>query len=301
MMTKLAPPTIAVVLAACGIDSVGQLAREESPAEAEPSPSAPDDASAAAPGARDAGDEVDAGRGGAETTVPTCADRALAFDGVDDFVSVPGHPALDLSGDFTVEAWINPGPRAASGDEMHVVSHHDQTQSRGWSLLVRSRRVEIVVWGSDSLGAMAYSAGNAGPAYVVAGQWMHVAGTLTGGVLRIYAGGILRDTQVLGGDFVRQAAAQTLTIGRPAFMSSLFFEGMVDDVRLSNTARATGTTTSVPTAALPSDGSTVALFHFDETAGPAVVDSSAGAAHGGTIGNGSRAPARVVVPCASLR
>lgn len=302
-MNKLASLTVAVALTACGIDSVGQLVREGTPGAAEPSapslppPSsvpAPEDASVPPPAAPDAGDD-------ATTAPPACSDRALAFDGVDDFASVPAHTALDLSGDLTVEAWIKPGARATTGEEMHVVSHHDQALSRGWSLLVRSRRVEIVVWGNDSFGSMAYSAGNAGSEYVVAGKWMHVVGTLTAGVLRIYAGGILRDSQLLGGDFVRQNDTQALTIGRPAYSSAQFFEGIIDDVRLSSTARATGDTTQVPMAALASDANTVALYRFDETTGPGITDSATGGTHGGTIGNGARAPARVVVPCASLR
>lgn len=33
---------------------------------------------------------------------------AFSFDGVDDFVEMPENGSLDLSGDFTIEAWINP-------------------------------------------------------------------------------------------------------------------------------------------------------------------------------------------------
>jgi hypothetical protein len=288
---------------ACGLDSVGRLAVDGRPNEPEEAPpslpaaSSSDPAGASAPpGDRDGG-----APGDDATAVPACSDRALAFDGVDDFASIPADASLDLPGDFTVEAWVKPGPRAATGEEMHVVSHHDQTASRGWSLLLRNRRFELVLWGSDTLGPMAYSAGNAGPEYVVAGAWMHVVGTVSGDMMRIYAGGALRDTQLLGSDFVRQADPQATTIGRPAFTSAQFFEGLVDDVRLSKGARATGDTSPIPIAPLASDATTIALYRFDEAGGPSIDDTAAGGVHGGTIGNGARAPSRVVVPCASMR
>lgn len=291
------------VLTACGVDAVGRLAQEGSPSEPAITGAAPAPApsSSSSSSSSPSADAAAAGDDDAATAVPACADRALAFDGIDDFASVPDHRALDLAGDFTVEAWIKPGPRAATGDEMHVVSHHDQMMSRGWSLLVRARRVELVVWGSDAFGSMAYSAGNAGPEYVAAGKWMHVVGTLTAGMLRIYAGGVLRDAQLLGSDFVRQHDAHALTIGRPAFASAQFFDGIVDDVRLSTTARATGDTTPVPVGPLAADAQVVALYRFDETSGAAILDAAGAGVHGGALETGPQAPARVAVPCAAMR
>ncbi len=34
-------------------------------------------------------------------------DGALSFDGIDDYVSVPDSPSLDLATAITTEAWVN--------------------------------------------------------------------------------------------------------------------------------------------------------------------------------------------------
>lgn len=278
-----------VLLSACGIDAVGRFARDEDPSL----PGAPASAGA---GAGSAAEDLPAPAppsGDASSAVPVCAELALSFDGVDDYASVPHREALDLSGDFTVEAWIRPGPRAAGPDPMHVVSLHDPFASRGWSLLVRAGRVEMVVWGSDDFGPIGYSAGNAGPTYVAAGEWAHVAGTLTGGVLRVYYAGVLRDTQDLGASFVRAHHTAPLLLGSA-------YEGLVDDVRLSNEARSVAGIMAVPTAALVADALTVALYRFDDPPGASIADASS-AMVPGSLGPGAQAPERVSAPCASVR
>jgi hypothetical protein len=41
---------------------------------------------------------------------------ALAFDGIDDYVSIPNSPGIDLAGaDLTIEAWVNVAPGAPNG------------------------------------------------------------------------------------------------------------------------------------------------------------------------------------------
>ncbi len=45
---------------------------------------------------------------------------ALAFDGVDDYVEIPDDPALDVTDEVTVEAWIN--PTAAGGSVGEIAS-----------------------------------------------------------------------------------------------------------------------------------------------------------------------------------
>src|SRR5215207_4378172 len=46
--------------------------------------------------------------------------QAFSFDGVDDFVAVPDEAALDLTGDLTIEAWVNPS--TIVGDQRVIVS-----------------------------------------------------------------------------------------------------------------------------------------------------------------------------------
>lgn len=234
--------------------------------------------------------------------VTPCSDNVLAFDGVDDVASVPDDTRLDLNGDFTVEAWIRPTAKAAgaTGAEMHLVSHHDWPASRGWVLLLDKGHVEIHVYGDENFGSKGYAAGNAiGPAYVVAGKWAHVAGTLRGNTLRVYYDGVLRDTQEIGTFFARAAYIGRLTFGRASWSQDYRYEGELDDVRLSNNARYTGTTAPKPIALLPVDAATIAAWHFDETSGSTLVDAQA--KHNGTFSADTTAPGRVASTCINAR
>ena len=62
-----------------------------------------------------------------------------------------------------------------------------------------------------------------------------------------------------------------------------FYNGLVDEMRISKVLRYSGTSYTVPTAPFATDGDTVALYHFDETAGTTATDSSGapgGPSHG---------------------
>jgi hypothetical protein len=279
--------TVLVLASACGLDVRGR---------APGTTATTTDTTQAPPG--DHGGGSGSGAGDAAVGV-ACTDGVLTFDGVDDFVTVPVDDALNLHGDFTVEAWVKP---SAKTSEMDIVSHHDTDDgSAGWALRLVSGRAEIVVWGNDTFqGEMAYAAGNNGASYVIAGKWAHVAGTLKGGTLRVYYDGVLRDSQDLGLVFGRSDFGGPLVIGRSATGDPFAFEGDIDDVRLSKDARYTGPTASKPAAAFVTDASTVALWSFDEIGTSTTVDISMHG-HDGLLGSGSSTPTRSLAACAAAR
>lgn len=298
-MAALAASVVLVGTSACGFDGVGTggLASSASPTD----PTAPGGAPGGAPSAGPEKDAPASGPGPDPVQVTGCTDGALSFDGVDDEATAPDHPALDLASDFTVEAWIRPGPKVATGVEMHLVSHHDYEDSRGWVLMLDDGHVELIVYGSEGFSSIGYSAGNAvGPAYVVPGKWAHVAGTLHDGTLRVYYDGVLRDTQELGTFFGRDHYRGSLVFGRAAWSKDFRYEGELDDVRLSSNARYTGPTSPRPAAALPKDDATVALWRFDETTGGALLDAS-GKGHEGAFVAGPGAPGRIAAACIPFR
>ena len=287
---------VAVVLAACGFDGAGGLASSVSGTE--PGPSRPGDAVPESPASAPSA-SPEAGPG-PSTPITACSDATLAFDGVDDFATVPDDSGLDLSDDFTVEAWIKPGPKVATGAEMDIVSHHDASASRGWVLLVKAGRVELAVYGSESFSDKSYSAGDTGPAYVVAGKWAHVAGSLHGDTLRVYYDGVLRDTQDLAFLFGRDAYHGALRLGRSAHVEDFRFQGELDDVRLSKTARYTGATAPRPTALLSLDDAAEASWRFDEASGNKL-DDAAKHNHDGSLAPDTTAPTRVASTCIADR
>lgn len=286
---------------ACGFSGLGTGPAEEANAT-NPVPTSTSEVSKGPP---PEGTTTDGGssEGGPAPVAPPCTDNVLSFDGVDDVASVPDDPRLDLSGDFTVEAWVKPSAKAAgpAGAEMHLVSHHDWPNSRGWVLLLDKGHAEMIVYGDESFAPKGYAAGNApGIAdYVVAGKWAHVAGTLRGTTLRIYYDGVLRDTQEISVIFSRSNFLGRLTLGRASYSVDYRLEGQLDDVRLSSNARYTGATAPKPTARFSTDASTIALWHFDELSGTTLVDAQA--KHTGAFLADSTAPTRVAAACIDAR
>jgi hypothetical protein len=297
-LVTLAQLALGVPLTACGFDGEGSFVSTVAPAEPAPMeprhPSLPPSGSAmpAKPSGADGGAD-------SSTPVTSCSDPTLSFDGVDDFATVTDDSQLDLGGDFTVEAWIKPGANVTGGAEMDIVTHYDRNDSQGWALYVRSGRVAIAVWGTESFSSTAYAAGNQGSTYVVAGKWAHIAGTKQGDTLRIYYDGVLRDTMDLPFLFGRDTYSGPLLIGRAAYVADYHFQGEIDDVRLSNTARYTGNTAPKPTAALPVDSGTIASWRFDETSGTKLIDGKG--AHDGSLAADTTAPARVASTCIANR
>jgi hypothetical protein len=227
----------------------------------------------------------------------------LRFDGVDDVAFVDDDSDLDLNHPFTVEAWIRPSMRIELADaEMHIVSHHDHNDNSGWVFLIKAQRLELRLYGSN--GASPQTAGEETPqGYVRGNTWAHVAGTWDGNFLRVYYTGERRDEEEVLTSYVRRPYTFPLTIGRAAYGTMFHFDGVIDDVRLSNILRYTGTTAPRPPGPLTSDDNTVALWKFDEASGRELVNAR-GMEHAGTLGTSVTSPSqptRILTTCTSTR
>lgn len=125
------------------------------------------------------------------------------------------------------------------------------------------------IWlGVESSGAATFGFMNSNTA-ITDGAWHHIAGVLTGGNTYIYVDGVQKATATAG------------TIGFPNFGIGIFgtntgypITAVIDEVRVSNIARYTGASFSVPTAAFTGDANTVGLYHLEADG----ADSSSAAA-----------------------
>ncbi len=139
--------------------------------------------------------------------------RALAFDGTNDYVSLP----TGLSGSYTKEVWINPAsftgfPNILSGT--------------GTAIFLNAGRL-----------AAGHSSGGftqiLDAATLTAGTWVHVAVTYDAGTgtMRLYKNGVLTQTATS----VPTYTEPLLEIGR--YSGANNFNGSIDEVRLWNTVR----------------------------------------------------------------
>jgi hypothetical protein len=116
--------------------------------------------------------------------------------------------------------------------------------------------------------------------------WYHVAVSRdSAGTVRLFVNGVLRATRTAAPAVVDSNGV--LTAGRAGNYTGEYFNGLVDEVRVSTAAVYTADFTP-PTTRLPATASTYGLWHFDEGSGQVLTDVS-GNGRNGTLGTSSAA------------
>ena len=170
---------------------------------------------------------------------------SLLLDGTDDFVTSDDN--IDLSsGDFTVDMWIRP---------TSVTGYKGLWQSGTSSLLnvyLIGDQVQGTVAGSTTLFLSSTR--------ISANVWTMISVEREGNVHRLYINGALEASS----STANRSDDGVFAIGKNGFGD---FNGYIDEVRLSSTARYEGTSFTEPTSNYAVDGDTTALLHFDGTNG----------------------------------
>jgi hypothetical protein len=231
-------------------------------------------------------------------------------------IDAPARPADVGSTDFTLEWWM----RALPGENASDAVGCDANDGWIYGNIIFDRDVYFdgdhgdfgvsLTDGRVAFGVGADSNGNTicGGTDVADGVWHHVAVTrrLSDGRLRIYVDGVL-DAEgpgnVGGGRNVSYRDGRTtsypnsdpfLVIGaekHDAGAEYPSYRGWIDEVRLSRVQRYTGASFTRPFSPFVPDGSTAALYHFDEGSGDVVGDASGGGSHGTLkVGGSSNGP-----------
>jgi hypothetical protein len=180
---------------------------------------------------------------------------------------------------LTLEAWVRP---ATNNANCIVLAGTDDVT--GWSFEINGGR--LTFWLSTTQGWQSVQH----TTVLQAGQWYHVAATSSSGSARVF----------VNGNASTAANVSPLTQGPWLRLGGLpgysFFNGSLDEVRISNVVRYTATFTP-PTAPFAVDANTIGLWHLDEGSGQVPVDSSSSgnnATLGSTSGSGSDDPTWVV-------
>jgi hypothetical protein len=188
------------------------------------------------------------------TPTTSAANYSLQFDGSNDYIRANAVPG---TGPLTVEAWVRPSVN--NDDGLLVIGAND---SAGWSLELNGGR--LTLWLSTNQGWR--SVQHITP--LAANTWYHVAGTYASGSAQVFVNGVASGSASVG----------TLTQGPQLRIGGLtgyqYFNGRLDEVRISNVARYTGNFTR-PTASFAPDANTLGLWRFNEGAGQTAADASA--------------------------
>jgi hypothetical protein len=149
--------------------------------------------------------------------------RALQFDGVAS-VEIPNHPALEITGDITIAAWVF---KDASNSALRWDAIVSKSPGK-WDYELLTSKAK-----SDEL-AFYSKAGKPDEVYtgrpVATGRWQHVAITRRGSELKLYLDGQVANTTTMSGEFPKTGGG--LQIGNDGARVSNGMIGRIDEVFL---------------------------------------------------------------------
>lgn len=206
----------------------------------------------------------------ARTSVPTTG-FLLALQGSggasgNGFLTIPTNTALNLSGDFTLEAWVKPSQWADYQFLMDKKSAGGHMYFCGINASAQLQFTSLVSSASITAGLISHLA------------FVYNSTTTTG---YIFMNGTLMASGTPGLATPDNSSSMYL-LTNPDNPGAHSWRGGVDEMRLSNTQRYTGTTIGTnyftpSTTPFTSDANTVLLMHFDEGKGSIAKDASSNA------------------------
>ncbi|MBK5283669.1 MAG: DUF4347 domain-containing protein, partial [Nitrospiraceae bacterium] len=212
----------------------------------------------------------------AANDAPIVVNQGLLFDGVDDKVVVNSSGSLTMTTTVTMEAWVQ-----------------RQGTPTGTQILINKEgEYEL---GITSAGVIQWAFANTTPGWnwvstgytLPANQWTHIAVSYNAGIVNTYVNGALVHSYNGSGSIGDvYPALNELTLGGRQNASTQRFEGLIDEVRVWNTAR-TGVqiSTNYDQTLTGSESGLAGYWRFAEATGSTAFDLTANA-NNGTLGGG---------------
>ena len=199
-------------------------------------------------------------------------DHSINFDGNNDYINIPDNPSLDLTGTYTLEAWIFPESFSWLAG---IISKYQTSAANGYMLRL-THQSPYTGLGFDEL---VTSTG-----LLNSNQWYHVAAVNDGGSRSLYINGL--EYNISGSPLNVSANNNPLRIGSD--YSSRYFDGRIDEIRIWNTSRTQEEIiTNMDTSILISEPGLVAYYTFNEGSGDTLYDLTGNGNNGVLIGNPS--------------
>jgi len=152
-------------------------------------------------------------------------DKALSFDGVNDYVRIPDSNVFNITDEMTVSAWIYPLTSQSTGGSNQIVQRLDWGNKRGFFLREGYNQSHSPTFyvGNGSYWFNVYSSN------IASNMWHHVVGTVKANdKIKIYVDGNLKSQNNFIGKIVQNVG--DIKIGYEA--SGKAFNGTIDDVKI---------------------------------------------------------------------
>jgi hypothetical protein len=155
-------------------------------------------------------------------------DGSIDFDGDDDFFSMTNNESLQFTSSLTIEAWINLSS-FGSGSDVDVILRKGENNPNDYQLAVNDQKLALTIEENDGEGLHSSTS-------LSAATWYYVVGTWNGSTRKLYIDSLEDGSGSKSGTIVPDNRAIYLG-GRP---SADFSDGIIDEVRASNSARGEG-------------------------------------------------------------
>ncbi|NLH16895.1 MAG: LamG domain-containing protein [Phycisphaerae bacterium] len=161
---------------------------------------------------------------GGPTYVPGVFGQAIRFDGIDDYVNCGNSPLFNITSQITLTAWVKTNdcgngdfnPFLTKGDASYALKH------------IASNEIEFAAYTTTYYTAT-FPVNNS-----FKGVWHHLAATYDGIRVKLYLDGELKANSV--GSGIIATSAFNVNIGRCSEVTSWFYNGLIDDLRIYNHA-----------------------------------------------------------------
>jgi len=157
-----------------------------------------------------------------------------SLNGTSDYLYAANSTTLSpYTSDFTVEAWVKPG--TVDGTQHRIYEDYGGAGTGALVLLWINVDNKFGGYYRDAASQSLITSGSTTP---VVGQWYHVAMVKQGKTARLYVNGVLEHTvENTSIGSIDVSAGTGPQIGRYGAGNNYFYHGIVDEIRLSNTAR----------------------------------------------------------------
>jgi len=199
-------------------------------------------------------------------------DHSINFDGNNDYVRIPDHSQLDLTENYTLEAWIFPETFSWLAG---IISKYQTNAANGYLL----RMTNQAPYNGLGFDEVVTSTG-----LLSANQWYHVAAVNDEGERRLYINGV--EQSLSGSPLNVTANNNSIRIGSD--YGSRYFDGRIDEVRIWDMVREQDDIVSdMDTTLSGEENGLVTYFTFNEGSGDTLYDQTGNGHHGLLMGGPS--------------
>lgn len=187
--------------------------------------------------------------------------NGILFNGVDTRLVIADKPALNISEGYTMEAWIYANSWKSQSWMGSLINKDAQGPDSGFAFRCGANGTLSFVISIDNTWIEAQT-----PAIMNVEQWHHVAIVVGEGTLTLYIDGEALGNQTFDGEI--SISTQDLNIGASPGFGDRHFDGIIDELRIWDTARSGADIAANSDVALTgSEDNLVAYFPMNEGTG----------------------------------